>query len=81
MKLAKYFDLQEKSVLLEALKDIDSAQTEPIENSLIPEYKSILDDEKYIIEQLKERPFYLERLQSNSAFLERIFIRLASNFY
>lgn len=64
-KLKTYFDLQENSVLLEALKDIDSAQTEPIENSLIPEYKLILKDEKYIKEELKQRPFYLERLQSN----------------
>jgi hypothetical protein len=65
-KLTKYFDLQNKTVLLEALKDIDSAQIEPIKNSLIPEYKLMLEKEKYIKEELRERPHYLERLQSNS---------------
>ena len=64
--MKKYYDLQKNIVLLEALKDIDSAQTEPVENSLIPEYKFILENEKSIKEQLNERPFYLERLQSNA---------------
>lgn len=63
-KLEKYFKLQQQSILLEALKDIDSAQTEPIQNILIEEYKHILEKEKEICVQLQQRPFYLERLQS-----------------
>lgn len=65
-KLEKYFRLQQQTVLLEALKDIDAAQTEPIQNALIDEYKVLLENEKEIKFQLKQRPFYLERLQSMS---------------
>lgn len=54
-------------MLLSALKDIDSAQEEPIQNNLIPEYKEILNKEKEIQNELKQRPFYLERLQSKYA--------------
>lgn len=75
--MTKYFHLQQQNILLEALKDIDAAQTESIHNILILEYKKILENECEIRLLLNQRPFYLERLQSIfDKYLKNINIKL-----
>lgn len=65
-------------MLLDALKDIDAAQPEPLQSNLIQEYKDILEKENEIQTQLKQRPFYLERLQS--IFLSQNLVPIILNF-